>query len=86
MATDGSEETDNALAYATDSGDAMDGSITVVHAVDPAVYEERRSEPISSLSDANRKLIIENMEDAGSLSTREKGARRGIPTLEDVRT
>ena len=86
MATDGSEETDNALAYATDFGDAMDGSITVVHAVDPAVYEERRSEPVSSLSDANRKLIIENMEDAGSLSTREKGARRGIPTLEDVQT
>jgi len=64
----------------------MDGSITVVHAVDPTVYEERRSEPISSVSDANRKLIIESMEDAGSLSTREKGARRGIPTLEDVQT
>jgi hypothetical protein len=26
------------------------------------------------------------MEDAGSLSTRETGARGGIPTLEDVRT
>jgi len=39
VATAGSEETDDALAYPTDFGDAMDGSITVVHAVDTAVYE-----------------------------------------------
>lgn len=64
VATDGSEEADNALAYATDFGDAMDGSITLVHAVDPAVYGERGSEPISSRSETDRRPIIENIEDA----------------------
>ncbi len=64
VATDGSEEADEALAFATDISDAMEGSITVVHAVDPTVYEERGSEPISGLSDADRRLVIENIEDA----------------------
>lgn len=41
VATDGSEEADNALAYATDISDTIGGSITVVHAVNPAPYEER---------------------------------------------
>jgi nucleotide-binding universal stress UspA family protein len=63
VATDGSKEADDALAYATDVSDAMGGSITVVHAVDPSVYEVRGSEPPSGLSDADRKLIIENIED-----------------------
>lgn len=64
VATDGSEEADEALAYATDISDAMGGSITVVHAVDPTVYEEGGSEPISGISNADRRLIIENIEDA----------------------
>jgi nucleotide-binding universal stress UspA family protein len=64
VATDGSEEADGALAYATDISDAMGGSITVVYAVDPTVYEEREGDPISGISDADRRLIIENIEDA----------------------
>ncbi len=73
VATDGSEQGDEALAYATDISDAMGGSITVVHAVDPTVYEERGREPISGLSDADRRLIIESIEDAGD---------RGLDILE----
>jgi len=37
--SDGSEESENAL-YAADIADATDGSITVVHAVDPTAYDE----------------------------------------------
>jgi len=40
VAVDGSEESENALAYAADIADATDGSITVVHAVDPTAYDE----------------------------------------------
>ncbi|MGM0716663.1 MAG: universal stress protein [Halobacteriota archaeon] len=64
VATDGSEEADNALAYATDITDAMGGSITIVHAVDPTVYRVGGNEPISGLSDADRRLVLENIEDA----------------------
>ncbi len=62
VATDGSDEAENALAYAADIADAVGGSITVAHAVDPAVYDEGGSEPISTLSDADQRLIIENIE------------------------
>lgn len=75
VATDGSTEAKRALAYATDICDAMGGSITVVHAVDPEVYDEGGTEPISGLSDADRRLIIENVEDA---------EERGIDLLEDA--
>ncbi|WIV66625.1 universal stress protein [Natrialbaceae archaeon AArc-T1-2] len=75
VAVDGSEEAKNALAYATDVADAMDGSITVVHAVDPAVYEEGASEPISGLADAEGRLVIESVDDA---------EERALAILEDA--
>jgi nucleotide-binding universal stress UspA family protein len=64
VAVDGSEESENALAYAADIADATDGSITVVHAVDPTAYDEGGSEPITSLSDADARLILESVADA----------------------
>lgn len=64
VALDGSQQAMDALAYATDVADAMDGSITAVHAVDPDVYEEGGSEPISGLSDAERRIIVRSVEDA----------------------
>jgi len=64
VAVDGSDAAETALAYATDICDATDGSITVVHAVDPAVYEQRESDPIAGISDADNRLLIENVEDA----------------------
>lgn len=63
VAVDGSEEAENALAYAAEIADAVGGSITVVYAVDPAVYEQGGSDPISTLSDADQRLIIESIED-----------------------
>mgnify|MGYP002760861283 CR=1 FL=1 len=39
VAVDGSEQSDNALAYAKRLSEATDGSLTVVHAVDPSVQE-----------------------------------------------
>jgi nucleotide-binding universal stress UspA family protein len=64
VAVDGSNASDNALAYASDVADAMNGSITVLHAVDPDVYDEGGAEPISTLSDAEQRLVIESLEDA----------------------
>ncbi len=64
VAIDGSEESEAALAHATDIADAMNGSITAVHVVDPTAYDEGGSEPITSFSDADRRLILESVEDA----------------------
>lgn len=75
VAADGSEESEDALAYAVDIADATDGSITLVHAVDPAVFDEGGTEPTSSFSDADRRLILESVEDA---------ERRGRDVLDDA--
>ncbi|MFC7131594.1 MULTISPECIES: universal stress protein [Salinibaculum] len=75
VATDGSDPAENALAYATDIGDATGGQITAVYAVDPAVYERRGSEPASGLGDADERFIIESVEQA---------EERGLEILEDA--
>jgi len=64
VAVDGSRESESALAYATDIADATDGSITLVHAVDPDVYEVGGTEPISDVADARDRLIVDSVEDA----------------------
>ncbi len=64
VAVDGSEEGEAALAYATDFADGVDGSITVVYAVDPEIYEEGGSEPIEGITDAEGRLIVQSVEDA----------------------
>ncbi|MFB6149967.1 MAG: universal stress protein [Halobacteriales archaeon] len=64
VAVDGSDEAADALAYATDIADAMDGSITVVHAVDPAVYETADDDPVATSENASRRLIVQSIEDA----------------------
>ncbi|MGM0388256.1 MAG: universal stress protein [Natrinema limicola] len=74
VAVDGSDEAENALDYALEIADAVDGSITVVHVVDPAVYDEGGSEPISTLSDAER-LVLESIEDT---------EQRGVAILEEM--
>ncbi|MBZ6497055.1 universal stress protein [Natrinema longum] len=75
VAVDGSEESESALAYAADIADATDGSITVVHAVDPTASDEGGSEPITSLSDADARLILESVADA---------EQRGLDLTEDA--
>ena len=75
VATDGSSPAENALAYATDIGEATDGAITAVYAVNPAVYERRGSEPASGLGDADERFIIESVE---------RAEERGLEILEDA--
>ncbi|MFA9517867.1 universal stress protein [Halopenitus sp. H-Gu1] len=77
VAVDGSQEADDALAYATDIADATEGTITVVHTVDPDVYEQGGSQPISGLSDADQRLLLESVEDAED---------RGLNVLDDATT
>ncbi|ELZ20386.1 universal stress protein [Natrinema limicola] len=74
VAVDGSDESENALAYAADIVDAMGGSITIVHAVDPTAYDEGGSEPTASLWEDQR-LIVESVEDA---------EQRGIDITDDA--
>jgi len=75
VAVDGSEESENALAYAADIVDAMDGSITVVHAIDPTAYDEGGSEPTASVWEEDQRLIVESVEDA---------EQRGIDITDDA--
>ena len=75
VAFDGSEEAEDALAYAIDIASAMGGSITVAYAVDPDIYEVGGSQPISGFSDADRRLFTESIEAAED---------RGLDILEDA--
>jgi len=74
VATDGSEKSRAALDYALDLAGGGD-TVTVVHAVDPDVYSEGGSEPITDLSDADERLLVETVEDA---------ERRGSDILEEA--
>lgn len=75
VAVDGSPEAEDALARATDIADATDGTITAVHAVDPAVPAAGGSDPFGDTSDADRQLIVE------SVATAEE---RGLDFLENA--
>jgi nucleotide-binding universal stress UspA family protein len=63
VAVDGSEESNRALAYATNIANATDGSITLVHAVEPGIYDTGGKEPVSD-SDRRNRLIIDSFDDA----------------------
>lgn len=75
VAVDGSDEAERALDYAATICRALDGSMTVVHAVDPGVLEFGGNEPISTLSDVDDRLLLEGLEDA---------EERGLDVLEDA--
>lgn len=75
VAVDGSDAAANALAYAADVATAMDADLTVVHAVDPSVFEEGGEDPIASLADADDRLVMEGVEDA---------EQRGLTLLEEA--
>lgn len=75
VATDGSEDSTAALAYATDIADATGAAVTVAYAVEPDVFDTGGDEPISTAADADERLIIQNVEDA---------ERRGLAALEDA--
>ncbi|ELY44603.1 universal stress protein [Natronorubrum sulfidifaciens] len=75
VAVDGSEASENALTYAATLADAMDGSITVVHAADPTVHDEGGNEPDVSLWDADQRLVLESVADV---------EQRGLDLLDDA--
>lgn len=63
VAVDGSEESNRALAYATDIANATGGSITVIHAIEPDIYDAGGGKPISE-SDRRDRLIIDSLDAA----------------------
>ena len=63
VAIDGSEESNRALAYATDIANATGGSITLIHAIEPDIYDAGGGEPISE-SNRRDRLIIDSLDDA----------------------
>lgn len=74
VATDGSAESEKALDHAISLAKAAGASITVVHAVSPAVYEIG-DQPVTSLSEAERSLIMEGITEA---------EKRGEEIVEDA--
>ena len=64
VAVDGSAESERAVDHAVGMAAAAGGTLTVVHSVDPDVYDTGGTEPVSGLSDAEGRLIIESVEDA----------------------
>lgn len=81
VAVDGSEPSDRALDHAVELAAATGGSITVVHAVDPQVYEQRSDQPITDPNAADQQYILEAVEDAekrGERLLEEATARVGI--------
>jgi len=65
VAVDGSEQSDNALAHAVQVAEATDGSLTVVHAVDPAVQGVAEAPPTNG-----DRLVVEDEEDAEARAER----------------
>lgn len=63
VAVDGSEQSDRAIEYATNIADATGGSITLVHAVEPGVYDTGGDEP-ASMSERQDRLIIDSLDAA----------------------
>ena len=63
VAVDGSEESNRALAYATKIATATDGSITLIHAIEPDMYDTGGEEPTSE-SDRRDRLIIDSFDAA----------------------
>ena len=63
VAVDGSEESNRALAYATDIANATGGSITLIHAIEPDIYDAGGGEPISE-SDRRDRLVIDSLDSA----------------------
>lgn len=63
VAVDGSEESNRTLAYATDIANATGGSITVIHAIEPNIYDAGGGEPISE-SDRRDRLVIDSLDAA----------------------
>lgn len=63
VAVDGSEASANALEHATGLGDPERDALTLVHVVNPDVYAETASQPLSNVNEA-ADLLVATVEDA----------------------
>lgn len=90
VATDGSDPAERALGYALDLAAATDGSVTVVHSVDPDVYAETAREPVGNLTEADRLFVIDSVADAEDrgdallADAAETAADRGVTVETDL--
>ncbi|UWG46827.1 Nucleotide-binding protein, UspA family [Halanaeroarchaeum sp. HSR-CO] len=64
VAVDGSEESVEALERAIEVAEPVGASITLVHAVNPDVYEIGGMEPLAGPGDADDRLLVESVESA----------------------
>lgn len=64
VAYDGSDESETAVEHACMVGEAMDAAITVVHAVQPDVYEAASGDVQSNFADEYRREILRTIDDA----------------------
>lgn len=74
VALDDSDERTEVLDHALDLVEAVGGSLTVVHAVDPQVYNDVEGGPVARGSDAER-VVLESIESA---------EERGLTVLDDA--
>jgi nucleotide-binding universal stress UspA family protein len=90
VAVDGSEQSVAALDHALDLAEAAGAAVTVVHAVEPSVYDEGGSEPIRGLADADDRIVIENVADAEERGedvldrARQRAEERGITVRDET--
>lgn len=77
IAIDGSEQSEVALEYAISLTNPATDTLTVATAVNPDVYSEGGIEPITKLSEAEQRLIVENIE------TAEKRAEETLSRVSD---
>lgn len=64
VAYDGSEESARACEFACEMGEAMDSSITVVHAIQPDVYEAASGDVQANFADEYRRQILRTIDEA----------------------
>lgn len=77
VAYDGSEPSEQALAYACTVAERTDGRVTAVYAVDPQVYDQREGgQAITDRDEASKRMVLETIE---------KAEGRGEETLEEAR-
>ena len=63
VAIDGSEESNRALAAAVEIATATQGSITLIHAIEPGIYDAGGIEPVTATERRDR-LIIDSLDSA----------------------
>lgn len=88
VAVDGSDPAEAALDHALDVAEGLDASLTALYVVNPNVYQERGADPITDRSDAEDRLVVEDVDDDERRGTDvlEAATARGADRDVEVRT